>query len=152
MLMKNLKFYFLFVFTFLSVCSGYSQSESYIKEYGEIADKLSFEFGIPRSIILSIAIVESGYGNSKVAKKLNNHFGIKGKNQVTWSSFKQYSSVEDSFRDFCLKMASKKFYMNLKGSDDYLLWLKKISLTGYSTKPTLWRNKIKKTILKHKLH
>lgn len=129
----------------------HSQSRTYINQYNELAQNLSLEFGIPKSIILSIAIVESGAGNSKIAKKLNNHFGIKGKNNVTWSRFKQYSNVEESFRDFCIKMSTKKFYNNLKGSDDYLLWLKKISLTGYSTKPKLWLKKLKKTIVLHKL-
>lgn len=128
-----------------------SQTNSYVNKHNELAQNLSVEFGIPKSIILSIAIVESGAGSSKIAKKLNNHFGIKGKNNVSWSRFKQYSSVEDSFRDFCVKISSKKFYTNLKGNDDYLLWLKKISLTGYSTKPQLWLKKIKKTILLHKL-
>ncbi|MDI9312082.1 MAG: glucosaminidase domain-containing protein [Limnohabitans sp.] len=148
--MKKTILLLLFVTCLLSNIT-HSQSHSYVNKHNELAENLSVEFGIPKSIILSIAIVESGAGSSKVAKKLNNHFGIKGKNNVSWSRFKQYSSVEDSFRDFCVKISSKKFYSNMKGNDDYLLWLKKISLTGYSTKPKLWLKKLKKTILLHNL-
>lgn len=141
----------LIAITFFISNFSFAQTTSYVDEYKGLAKSLSLEFGIPTSIILSIAIVESGAGSSKVAKKLNNHFGIKGKNDVTWSSFKQYTSPEESFRDFCLKMASKKFYLNMKGNEDYVLWIKKISSTGYSTQPTQWRSKINKTIKKNKL-
>lgn len=129
----------------------YSQGSAYIKKYDDLAKNLSTEFGIPKSIILSVAIVESGYGRSKVARKLNNHFGIVGKNRVRWSRYKQYASAEDSFRDFCVKMSGKKFYAHLKGNTNYLLWIKKISYTGYSTKPRQWQKKIKTIIKKHNL-
>jgi flagellum-specific peptidoglycan hydrolase FlgJ len=141
---------FLLILVFLSHFTN-AQGTAYIQKYDEIAKNLSAEFGIPKSIILSVAIVESGYGRSKVARKLNNHFGIVGKNRVRWSRYKQYASAEDSFRDFCIKMSGKKFYANLKGNPDYLLWIKKISYTGYSTRPRQWQKKIKTIIKKHNL-
>ena len=33
--------------------------------------------GVPASITLAQGMLESGYGNSELARKANNHFGIK---------------------------------------------------------------------------
>lgn len=44
--------------------------------------KLSTEYLIPVEIILIIAIIESGSGQSKIVKYLNNHFGIVGPNKA----------------------------------------------------------------------
>ena len=36
------------------------------------------ESGVPASIVLAVAMHESANGNSHIAKKLNNQFGVKG--------------------------------------------------------------------------
>ena len=50
---------------------------SYIQKYKYLAIKEMNEFRIPASIKLAQAILESGSGESKLAKKAKNHFGIK---------------------------------------------------------------------------
>ena len=72
------------VLCFVCITATWGQQKfspsSYIKEHKEVAQRLMRETGVPASVILAVAIHESAYGNSRIAKHLNNHFGIKGKN------------------------------------------------------------------------
>ena len=144
--------FFKFLLFFLSFSSQtYSNGnenldQNYVAKYTDLAHSLATEFGIPYAVIMSVAIIESGSGTSKVARKLNNHFGIVGSNKVKWSRFKQYETVEDSFRDFCVKLTTKRFYIRLKGNDDHKKWIREISKTGYSSHPKRWRVMLYKAI------
>jgi flagellum-specific peptidoglycan hydrolase FlgJ len=51
--------------------------EGYIEQYKDIAIRKMKEYGIPASITLAQGILESGSGNSRLAREANNHFGIK---------------------------------------------------------------------------
>lgn len=143
----------LFLFLFLKEVSGQSK---YIREYKPIADSLSAIYGIPTSVMLGIAIIESGAGKSRNCRLLNNHFGIKGKNNLVKtngikSAYKQYPDGRSSYVAFSQLMTRKKFYKRLKGKMDYKLWLDAISKSGYSTVPLEWKKNITSTIKKHKL-
>lgn len=129
---------------------------NYIKTYKPIADSLSAIYGIPTSVMLGIAIIESGAGQSRNCKLLNNHFGIKGKNNLLKtkgirSAYKQYPDGRASYVAFSQLMTRKKFYPKLKGKMDYKLWLDAISKAGYSTVPEEWKTNITAAIRKHKL-
>ncbi|MBK1896794.1 glucosaminidase domain-containing protein [Chryseobacterium paridis] len=121
---------------------------SYIDSYKGIATDLSKQYGIPSSIILAIAIVESGAGTSKASKTLNNHFGILGKNNINTSRFKSFNSVRESYEAFCLLLSKKKLYTKLKDNNNSNDWVKAIASSGYSTKPNEWIKKINTTIIK----
>lgn len=128
----------------------------YVKKYRHLADSLSEVYEVPAAIILGVAIVESGAGASRNAKLLNNHFGIVGKNNLLKtkgikSRYKQYSSVADSYEDFCQLLSRRKFYPTLKGNKDYRLWVDAISKTGYSEVPAEWKKRINTAIRKNKL-
>ncbi len=121
---------------------------SYIDNHKDIAADLSKQYGIPSSIILAIAIVESGAGTSKASKTLNNHFGILGRNDVNNSKFKSFSTVRESYEAFCRILSKKKIYTRLKDNNNSNDWVKAIASTGYSTKPNEWIKKINSTIAK----
>lgn len=125
-----------------------SAQNSYINQYKPLATELSKEFGIPTAVILSIAYVETGGGNSKHCQTLNNHFGMVGKNTVNSSRFKSFESSKESFRSFCEMISRKKYYQKLKGNLDYSEWLNAIASAGYASKPTEWKQKIKTVIKK----
>jgi len=140
---------------FLS-CPALQAQSKYVKKYRHLADSLSVEYGIPASVILGVAIVESGSGTSRNAKLLSNHFGIVGKNNLLKtkgirSRYKQYKSVEDSYLDFCKLLSRRKFYPGLKGKTDYRLWTDAISKTGYSEMPAEWKKRINGAIRRNKL-
>jgi flagellum-specific peptidoglycan hydrolase FlgJ len=130
--MKHLTTFFL--------CSAFSlalHSQTYYQKYQPIADSLEAVYGIPSSIMLAVAMQESGGGKSKVAKLLNNHHGITGKNNLLKthgikSMYQWYPSDTASYEGFCKIVARRKFYTTLKGSTDYKKWVYAIAKSGYA--------------------
>jgi flagellum-specific peptidoglycan hydrolase FlgJ len=121
-----------------------------------MADSLSSAYGVPASIILGVAILESGSGTSRNCKLLNNHFGIVGKNDLLKTKgiktrYKQYPDSLASYVDFCKVIKKKNFYKKLKNNNDYKLWADAISKAGYSEVPEYWKTKVLETIKKNKL-
>ena len=128
---------------------------SYIEEHKEIAQELMLETGVPASVILGVAIHESAYGNSRIAKHLNNHFGIKGKNssKVIRSAYKGYGSVRDSYLDFVDLLKRRKTTAPLfedNEQEDFQAWVKCIARSGYSVTKT-WSSKVLSTINRYNL-
>jgi Bax protein len=143
------------VLLLFSVLTASAQSR-YIKRYQPIADSLSEVYGIPTSVMLGIAIIESGAGSSRNCKLLNNHFGIKGKNDLLKtkgikSAYKQFPDGRSSYIAFSRLVSKKKFYPKLKGNMDHKAWLEAISKAGYSTVPDEWKRNITAAIRKHNL-
>ena len=64
-------------------------SQTYIEQFKENAISIMHQTGIPASIILGIAMHESGNGNSKIAQNLNNQFGVKGGGGAVYYSNKK---------------------------------------------------------------
>lgn len=129
---------------------------SYIQAHKDAAVKYMKEFGIPASIILGIAYHESAHGNSKLANYLNNHFGIKGKNdsKEIRSAYKGYDSVEESYRDFVRYIESRKQFSGLidkYGPGNYKDWAFGIARGGYASSKT-WASQVIAIIDKHKLY
>jgi len=121
-----------------------SNPSAYFMRYRALADSLSAVYKIPSCVILSVAYIESGGGTSKVAQKLNNHFGIVGKNNPSVSGLKSkyrhFGSIKDSYIGFCELISRKKFYSGMLSSNDEQLWLQKIAATGYAANATRWSN------------
>jgi flagellum-specific peptidoglycan hydrolase FlgJ len=138
--------------------SGFAQTRHYIKEHKELAVELSERYHIPVSVILVVAILESGAGKSKAAKVLNNHFGVVGKNNLVKnrhqykSKYKGYDDVRSSYEDFCRIVSHKIFYVKLKNNTDYKPWVDKISKAGYCELAGFWNTKVKSIIRKRKLY
>lgn len=138
------------VFIFLIICSLSAQAHNrkYIKKYKPLAKSFAKEYKIPYRFILAVAVMETEGGRSKVCKKLNNHFGIKGKNQVKWKTkYKQFSSAKASYRFFCNIVKKRKFYNRLKGKQNPALWVNELAKTGYAYNSIQWKKNLR-TILK----
>jgi flagellum-specific peptidoglycan hydrolase FlgJ len=133
----------------------FSQS-AYVQKYRELADSLSEVYGIPVSVMLGIAILESGSGTSRNSRLLNNHFGIVGKNNLLRTKgiktrYKQYADVRSSYIAFCKLQTRKKYYTGLKGNLDYTLWIDAMSKAGYSEVPEIWKQRVISVIKKNNL-
>lgn len=143
----------------LAVCSlaktNAQSNSAYVEKYNPVAKQMMEEHGVPASVILAIAMHESASGGSKVAKNLNNHFGIKGKNNSTVirSAYKGYQSVMDSYDDFVGVLKRKKTTQDLfekHPGEKYEAWVKAIARSGYSTSKG-WTSKIIGMIKKYHL-
>ena len=99
------------VTSFLLQAQGVSQQYlNYIERYKGMAIDQMLRYKIPASITLAQGLLESGAGTSTLARKANNHFGIKcGR---AWKGpyvlqdddernekFRKYRSVEESYED-----------------------------------------------------
>lgn len=132
--------------------------KAYIKEYSPVAVSLMQETGIPASVIMGVAMLESAMGTSRNAKMLKNHFGIVGKNNLAKrhatyrSKYKEYKSVADSYEHFTRVIAKKKWFAQLKGTTDTAAWLKKMSHSGYSSAGDIWITRVSGMIKRYKLY
>lgn len=120
----------------------------YIQQYSDIAVREMKRTGVPASITLAQGILESNSGQSSLAVKANNHFGVKC--HKDWSGkkyfrdaeeknecFRAYSSAEASFRDhsdFLRYQDRYKFLFSLKKTD-YKGWAAGLKKAGYATDP-----------------
>lgn len=127
----------------------------YIATYSDIAIREMRRSGIPASIKMAQAILESGDGNSTLARRANNHFGIKCHD---WTGrriyhdddkrnecFRRYSKPEESFRDHSDFITGRSRYAGLFDLDpnDYTAWAKGLKASGYATNPQYDRLLIK---------
>ena len=149
--MKKKNIFLVFLLTMFLSVNSFAQQHKYIKKHTTLAKELSQKYGIPPAIILAIAFVETGGGNSKGAKLYHNHFGIVGKNTVVKSRYKSFSHPKESFIAFCELVSNKKYYSTLKGNDDHKAWIKAIASAGYSTQPKEWMRRIHLIIDQHNL-
>jgi beta-N-acetylglucosaminidase len=120
---------------------------NYIDRFKNISIEEMNRYGIPASITLAQAILESGTGKSDLAKYANNHFGIKctkdwkGKgyykdDDAKDECFRVYNNPEESFKDHS-QFLKRKRYANLFELDknDYEGWAKGLKDAGYATNP-----------------
>jgi len=119
---------------------------AYIGNYKDIAIDKMVNYKIPASITLAQGILESGNGLSTLAKKSNNHFGIKchsgwkGKkvyhdDDKRGECFRKYDNPEGSFNDhskFLTGRGRYEFLFDLE-PDDYKGWAKGLKKAGYAT-------------------
>lgn len=119
---------------------------AYIENYKGVAQANMEKYGIPASIILGQAILESGSGTGALSVQANNHFGIKchkdwlGQtikydDDAVDECFRKYYNASDSFRDHALFLTSKARYAPLFELDktDYKAWAKGLKAAGYAT-------------------
>ncbi|MBN2614445.1 MAG: glucosaminidase domain-containing protein [Bacteroidales bacterium] len=120
----------------------------YIKKYKDIAIRSMKKYKIPASITLAQAILESGSGDGRLARKANNHFGIKchsdwrGKtfhmnDDARHECFRKYSNPEASFADHSKFLTTKGRYSFLfkYPITDYKKWAYGLKRAGYATNP-----------------
>lgn len=121
---------------------------SYIDQYYLLAQKQQKEHSIPTSIILAQGLLESGAGQSILAKSSNNHFGIKCSDwagEKTYydddekgECFRKYNMVIESYEDhssFLINRTRYSFLFDLKPTD-YEGWAFGLKKAGYATDPT----------------
>lgn len=149
--MRNL---FLVILVFFSFTYGIAQPSEkrmtraeYIEAYKDDAIKEMKRSGVPASITLAQGILESGDGNSPLARKANNHFGIKCHSDWTGKKFiqdddekdecfRKYKTVLESYQDHSDFLQKKRYAFLFEYEiTDYKAWAKGLKKAGYATNP-----------------
>ncbi len=121
----------------------------YIEKYAETAVREMKATGIPASITLAQGCLESGNGNSTLATKANNHFGIKCHNNwkgktikhdddAPGECFRSYKNADESFRDHSdfLRYRDRYAFLFDLEPTDYKGWAYGLQKAGYATAQT----------------
>jgi len=135
--------------------------QTYIENNKQDAIRIMHETGVPASIVLGVAMHESGCGNSALARHLNNQFGVKGGHTVYYNhhkkvhtAYKRYPTIFDSFEDFARIMTERKEFAGLAeklSHVDYTGWAHGIQRHGYARSRT-WSSQVLALIKKYKLY
>ena len=130
-------------------------NEDYIARFKDLAMFGQYTSGIPASVKLGQALVESQGGESELAVNANNHFGLKCRNcadseaylktddeydkngQLTYSKFHRFTSPEDSYAAHSQRLTTDSRYRSLFNNDrtDYRAWASGLQKCGYATNP-----------------
>ena len=137
--------------------------EKNIKTYSALAIEQQKKYKIPASITLAQGLLESGAGQSDLARRSNNHFGIKchsdwrgGRvyhdDDLRGECFRKYKRVEDSYEDHSkfLKRSRYDRLFQLKITD-YKGWARGLQKCGYAT-DRAYANKLIKVIEDYELY
>jgi len=157
-----------FFFLLCTSGGGYAQSsavrQAYILQFKDLAIKNMQEYGIPASITLAQACVESGNGTSRLAREANNHFGIKC--HANWKGktithtddapnecFRKYDHPGESFKDHAefLRYRDRYAFLFDLSPYDYKGWAQGLKRAGYATHPQ-YADMLIKVIEDYKLH
>ena len=122
----------------------------FFEKYAAAAIEEQKRYGIPASVTLAQMAVESGYGESNLARQDNNYFGIKASDK--WiKAGKQWSyhhddHYNDKFCTFASPLDSLEYHSKVLmadrykacrqyASDDHTHWIEGIKKGGYATDP-----------------
>lgn len=125
------------------------KNKEYADKYAEYAMEQMRRYGIPASVTLAQGILESSNGQSELARKENNHFGIKA--TQSWiaeggryslysddkpnEKFCSYDSVGDSYAHHSRFLKENSRYASCfkLDADDYRGWAQGLDKAGYAT-------------------
>ena len=144
----SLTLFFMLIILSASGQSMYRVTKEYINRYKDIAVKEMKSYKIPASITLAQGILESGSGEGKLARRANNHFGIKchkgwtGKSirmadDVRHECFRKYKDPEASYKDHSkfLRKSERYAFLFKYPITDYKKWAYGLKRAGYATNP-----------------
>lgn len=138
-------------------------AEEYIAQWQQVAIRKMKEHGIPASITLAQGLLESGNGNSELARQANNHFGIKCTPDWTGGKsyhdddkrnecFRKYKDAAQSYEDHAKFLQRPRYagLFDLKPTD-YKGWAHGLKKAGYATDPN-YPQKLINLIERYELH
>ncbi len=145
----KMKIVTVFLLLFCLSINAFAQNNKafkYIETYKDLAIKDMQQTGVPAAITLAQGMLESGYGESDLCQKSNNHFGIKCK--LDWTGdkvyhdddekgecFRKYASAAESYQDHSTFLKTRPHYSFLfqLPPTDFEAWAKGLKKAGYAT-------------------
>lgn len=135
------------------------QERAFINRIGPMAQASQRQYGVPASVTIAQAILESsnksGWGQSRLALEANNYFGIKHRegvdepyvdfrtheffnkqDQIVMAHFRSFDSPEASFNAHAALLAGLPRYAKaMRDKNDPGLFSEQLQDCGYSTDP-----------------
>ena len=121
--------------------------QRYIRRHAPAAQQEMARNGIPASITLAQALLESNAGDSKLAVNSNNHFGIKCRakclgctcrnygDDTRYDMFRVFDSVAESFSEHSRLLNTPRYAKLKQHGTDYVKWAHGLKACGYATDP-----------------
>lgn len=156
--MENRTFRFLFLLLLVFCCvpaeglwaqRRNSRYVEYINKYSDLAVEQMKRYRIPASITLAQGLLESGAGRSELARKSNNHFGIKcggswrgrsvrHNDDAPNECFRAYKHPRESYEDHSdfLRRGARYAFLFKLDITDYKGWARGLKKAGYATDPS----------------
>ncbi len=141
-----------------------AERDKFIAEWGERGRRLRAQTGLPPSLVVAIAINETGWGRSRLAQEANNYFGLKtgkrpgsagsislttwevvdGKDVQVQESFRKFNAPEESLLDLVVQLRANPRYNPIWSMNgDMVAMARGMLAAGYATDPT-WADKLAK--------
>lgn len=121
---------------------------AFVRRFENVAISERKKFGIPSSVLLGCAFVNSTAGKEDWVNRTNNYFALAcstdwegGTAQLNGRCLRRYDTAWASFRDFSIFLTSQEWYGSVKKSagKDWQKWSKELSKRGVSTVPDFGR-------------
>jgi flagellum-specific peptidoglycan hydrolase FlgJ len=136
---------------------GGTPQEQFIASIADAAVESADNTGVPASVTIAQAILESYWGSSRLAREANNYFGIKaqtgggsagsiwfdvwevigGRNVMQSQAFRAYTTIAESFVDhgrFLMENARYNAAMAVRGNARQ--FAREVNRAGYATDPS----------------
>jgi hypothetical protein len=129
--------------------------DQFIASVLDAAQESERTYGVPTSVIISQAIIESGWGRSGLARSAHNYFGIKankpgpagvvnmqtmeverGAAVATRAGFKAYNNAHESFLDHGLFLSENPRYSEAFKTTDAREFVRRVHAAGYASDPS----------------
>lgn len=144
--MKKITAIFILMISAKYFSQTWKTDDQYIQRFAPYAVEEMEKFKIPASITLAQGLLETGGGQSKLAREGNNHFGIKCKDDWTGRTmrhtddapnecFRVYDDPRQSYEDHSKFLAYRPYYKDLflLNPKDYKAWAFGLKKAGYAT-------------------
>jgi Mannosyl-glycoprotein endo-beta-N-acetylglucosaminidase len=141
----------------MRVANATDQQQAFLDKMAQAARDSAALTGVPASVTVAQAILESDWGRSQLAQAANNFFGVKAmgapsQNNVVWmptaeydaagqmyqtvSAFRAYASLTDSLTDHDLLLETTSRYASaMRAAQDPKQFATLLAKAGYATDP-----------------
>lgn len=124
-----------------------------LEKFGEAAGAEQAKFGVPASVVIAQAILESGWGEHQLATRYNNFFGIKARageeycefspdaiekaaGDKTRKRYAKFGSMQEAFnRHGELLSTADRYQPAMRFANDPLVFAAQLQRCGYSEDP-----------------
>lgn len=153
--MRNYRYRLILFFLVIGLTSSLQAQQrnarylEYIERFNDLAIEQMRLHRIPASITLAQGLLESGAGYSELARKSNNHFGIKCGGRWNGPSvrhdddarnecFRAYRHARESYEDHSdfLRRGARYAFLFQLDITDYKGWARGLKKAGYATDPS----------------